>query len=209
MAYTRTMGEEIQALEQQMMELGQKLAKLRKEAAAKEVPDYTFETLAGPVSLSSLFAEKDVLFAIHNMGQACRYCTLWADGLNGFLPHLEDRFSVVLLSKDRPELQQRFAHSRGWRFRMASHGGGAYALEQSVMAGESNYPGMVCYQRQGGKILRKNSTVWGPGDQFCSIWPILSLAGFGEDNWTPQYSYWQRPDAKDMDDGGQNVCCCS
>jgi predicted dithiol-disulfide oxidoreductase (DUF899 family) len=143
------------------------------------------------------------------MGQACRYCTLWADGLNGFLPHLEDRFSVVLLSKDSPELQQRFAHSRGWRFRMASHGDGAYNLEQSVMPGTANYPGIVCYQREGGKILRKNSTVWGPGDQFCSIWPILSLAGIGEDNWTPQYSYWQRPDAEQMEDGGQNLCCCS
>ena len=64
-------------------------------APAVEVPAYRFQTLSGEVSLLDLFAGRDVLFAIHNMGQACRYCTLWADGLNGFLPHLEDRFAVV------------------------------------------------------------------------------------------------------------------
>ncbi len=188
-----------------MGELAKKLYALRKAAPPVEVPDYTFETLTGPVTLSALFAGKDILFAIHNMGQGCRYCTLWADGMNGFLPHLEDRFSVVLLSKDAPELQQRFAHSRGWRYRMASHGGGKYALEQSVHAGEANWPGMVCYQREGSKILRKNSVTFGPGDEFCAIWPILSLAGLGEEEWTAQYSYWKKPAVKDMDDGGQNV----
>ena len=139
-----------------MMELSQRLAKLRKEAAlSAEVPDYTLETLTGSVTLSSLFAGKDILFAIHNMGQGCRYCTLWADGLNGFIPHLEDKYSLVLLSKDSPEVQQRFAHSRGWRFRMASHGGGAYATEQTVTPGEDNMPGIACYQKIDGKIFRK------------------------------------------------------
>ena len=37
-----------------MMELSQRLAKLRKEAAlSAEVPDYTLETLTGSVTLSS------------------------------------------------------------------------------------------------------------------------------------------------------------
>lgn len=199
------MTPEILALEEQLGELTQQLAKLRKETVPVAVPDYTFETLTGPVTLSALFAGKDTLFAIHNMGQGCRYCTLWADGLNGFLPHLEDRFAVVLLSKDAPEVQQRFANSRGWRYRLASHGGGRYSSEQSVTSGESNYPGLVCYQKVGDQIFRKNSAVFGPGDEFCAIWPILTLAGLGEGEWTPQYSYWKRPDPQAMDDGGDNV----
>ena len=200
------MNAEIQALEKQLGELSEKLAKLRREAAATPVPDYTFQTLTGPVTLSSLFTGKDILFAIHNMGQGCRYCTLWADGFNGFVPHLEDRFAVVLLSKDPPEVQQRLAHSRGWRFRMASHSGGPYISEQTAMEGESNAPGIVCYQRVGAQILRRNSAPFGPGDEFCGIWPILSLAGLSGEEWTPQYSYWKRPEPKAMDDGGQNVC---
>jgi predicted dithiol-disulfide oxidoreductase (DUF899 family) len=199
------MNEEIRALETEIHELSQKLAALRKAAEPEEVPDFTFQTLTGPVKLSALFAGKDILFAVHNMGQGCRYCTLWADGLNAFLPHLEDRFSVVLLSKDSPEIQQRFAHSRGWRFRMASHAGSTYAADQTVTPGEPDMPGIVCYLREGGKILRKNASEFGPGDEFCSIWHVLALAGYGEDNWTPQYSYWKKPDSKDMDDGGRDV----
>lgn len=198
------MNEEIAALEQQQMELAQKLAKLRQQAVPVEVTDHMLQTLTGPVKLSTLFAGKDILFAIHNMGQACRYCTLWADGLNGFLPHLEDKFSVVLLSKDTPEVQQRFANSRGWRFRMASHGDGPYLQE----LGEQGHPGIACYQLVDGKILRKNVANFGPGDQYCAIWPILSLAGLGglcDDDWTPQYTYWKKPEKKDMEDGGQDL----
>ena len=199
------MSEEIQALEQQIMESTQRLAQLRRAEPGVEVPDYTFQTATGPVTLSGLFSGRDVLFAIHNMGQACRYCTLWADGLNGFLPHLEDRFAVVLLSKDPPDVQRRIANARGWRFRMASHGGGPYIREQSAVAGQGNYPGIVCYVRDGSRIRRKSASAFGPGDLYCSIWNVLALAGLGEGEWTPQYSYWQRPAAKAMEDGGQNL----
>ncbi|MDX2112041.1 MAG: DUF899 family protein [Verrucomicrobiota bacterium] len=200
------MTQEINALEQQIGELYERLVKLRREAVdLTPIPNYRFETLQGPVSLVDLFAGKQTLFVIHNMGQACRYCTLWADGFNGFLPHLEASFAVVLVSKDTPEVQQQLANSRGWRYRMASHGGGAYIKEQSVYAGEANVPGMVCYQYDGQRITRKGSAIFGPGDRFCSIWSILSLAGLGAEEWTPQYSYWKRPSPEAMEDGGQNL----
>ena len=194
---------EIESTEAQIFELTQKLANLRKDAVAQEVPNYTFESQSGVTSLIDLFADKDQLLVIHNMGQACRYCTLWADGINGFLPHLESTLSVVLVSKDDPELQRRFANSRGWRFRLASHGGGKYVQEQTAMTGHDNMPGCVVYERQGDTILRKNSAVFGPGDLFCSAWNFLALAGIDTSEFTPQYTYWQRPDV--MDDGGENL----
>ena len=200
------MNNEIKKLEKQIDALTVKLAKLRKKSTGgMKVPNYSFRTTTGTTDLASLFCGKNILFAIHNMGQGCRYCTLWADGLNGFLPHLEDKFSVVLLSKDPPEVQQRFAHARGWRFRMASHGGGDYISEQTVMRGQDNTPGLVCYVRDNGSILRKNSVVFGPGDMFCSIWHVLSLAGVGAEDWTPQYAYWKRPEKSKMDDGARNL----
>ena len=197
------MQNEIQRLEAEIMGLGEKLAQLRKDAKPTPVKNYMFATATGKASLLELFGDKDVLFAIHNMGQGCRYCTTWADGFNGFVSHLEDKFSLVLLSKDDPELQRRFANDRGWRFRMASHGGGEYMREQSVTGNEQNSPGIVVYTRKGSEIFRKNSSSFGPGDQFCSLWPLLSLAGFSGETWTPQYSYWKKPQS--MDDGGKNV----
>lgn len=197
------MTNEIQKTEEQIGQLIKKLGQLRKAAAPTPVKNYTFQSLTGKVSLLELFGDKEILFAIHNMGQGCRYCTLWADGMNSFLPHLEDRFSVALLSKDSPEQQRRFANSRHWRFRMASHGGNEYATDHTTSPGQKNAPGIVCYTRKGDQIFKKNATGFGPGDLYCTQWHILSLAGYDDENWTPQYNYWKRPET--MDDGGQNL----
>ena len=196
-------AERIAELQQQIFELTGELGTLLKQSPGAEVPNYSFASAEGKVSLLELFADKDTLLAIHNMGQACRYCTVWADGFNGFLPHLESAISVALLSKDSPEVQRRFANERGWRFRLASHGGGAYIREQTVVDGQNNYPGAVVYKRQGDKILRYNACVFGPGDLYCSLWSLLALAGMGAEDWTPQYSYWRRPEV--LEDGGENV----
>ena len=196
-------SERIIELEQNISKLMAELNTLRKSNPGTPVPNYSFATLTGQVTLLELFGENDKLLAIHNMGQGCRYCTLWADGFNGLLSHLESALSVVLLSKDSPEVQRRFANARGWRFRTASHGGGDYIREQSVFKGDDNYPGAVVYERDGDTILRKNSCVFGPGDIYCSMWSLLGLAGLGEEEWTPQYTYWQRP--AELDDGGVNV----
>lgn len=202
---------DIVALETQISELTMKLNQLRIAEPGREVRNYNFTTLAGESSLLELFGERDTLLLIHNMGQACRYCTLWADGFNGFLPHLESVMSVVLVSKDSPELQRQFANNRGWRFRLASHGGGDYIIEQSAQEGSANMPGAVVYTRDGSVIRRKNAVVFGPGDMFCPAWNLLALAGRDEAKWTPQYAYWQRP--AQMGDGGENLpdqepdCC--
>ena len=196
-------GKRIAEIQLQLHELTGELGRLLKQSRGIEVPFYRFETAAGEVSLLDLFAGKDTLLAIHNMGQGCRYCTVWADGFNGLLPHLESAMSVVLLSKDPPDVQRRLANARGWRFRLASHGGGAYIREQSVVQGQNNYPGAVVYKREGARILRYNACVFAPGDLYCPLWSLLALAGIGAEDWTPQFSYWRRP--RVLDDGGENV----
>ena len=128
---------------------------------------------------------------------------IWGDGLNGFLSHLESIMSVVMVSKDNPSTQQRYANSRHWRFRMASHQNNNYITEQSTMPGSDNMPGVVCYHLDGDRILRSHSVIFGPGDLYCSFWNYLALAGLTSNDWTPQYNYWRRP--TQLDDGGKNV----
>ena len=197
------MSNEIKDIEQQIYALNTRLTELRRASKSTPVPNYIFQTMEGEVSLLELFGDNDKLLMIHNMGQGCRYCMLWADGFNGFLPHLESTLSVTLVSKDSPELQRRFANSRGWRFRLASHGGSAYIQEQTVTEGQSNSPGAVVFERVGDEIFRKNSAEFGPGDIFCSMWGLLGLAGMSDSDWTPQYNYWKQP--LKLDDGGLNV----
>jgi predicted dithiol-disulfide oxidoreductase (DUF899 family) len=194
---------EIADLEQKIAEMTRQLDVLRKASTPEEIPNYPLVTLDGETTLLKLFGDKNTLLVIHNMGQGCRYCTLWADGFNGMLSHLESAMSVVLVSRDSPQTQRQFANSRGWRFRLASHGGGDYITEQSVVTGSANMPGAVVYQRDGSTIYRKNCCTFGPGDLYCSMWNLLGLAGLGEEDWTPQYRYWRRPET--MDDGGVNV----
>ena len=187
----------------EIMEKAAALAKAHRDAAPAEVPDYAFQTIDGETSLSSLFGDRDRLLMIHNMGQGCRYCTVYADGINGVLSHLEDAMAVVLASKDSPAVQRNMANDRGWRFRLASHGGGAYMAEQCSMAGYENCPGAAVYEKKDGKIFRRGRTPFGPGDLFSPVWPFLALAGLGEADWTPQFHYWSRPEK--LDDGGDNV----
>ena len=195
--------DKIAAIERRIGELTAELNALRRASVGTSTPSYEFETLAGKTTLRALFGEREQLLVIHNMGQGCRYCTLWADGFNGLLPHLESVLAVVLASKDPPETQRRFAASRGWRFRMVSHGGGAYIREQGVFGEAENYPGAVLYEREGERIRRKNACVFGPGDLYCAVWPLLGLAGLGSEDFTPQYRYWQRPER--LEDGGDNL----
>lgn len=196
-------SEEITNIERQIFALTSQLHELRKAASGEVVPNYTFTTLDGEISLLDMFGDQDSLLVIHNMGQGCRYCTLWADGFNGFVPHLESVMPVFLVSRDAPTLQREFANSRGWRFRLASHSGGNYIHEQSVMEGSDNAPGAVVYTRSGDKIRRKNSASFGPGDIYCSMWSLLGLGGVSESDWTPQFAYWRRPDV--LEDGGENL----
>jgi predicted dithiol-disulfide oxidoreductase (DUF899 family) len=171
-----------------------KVSELRKANSGYEIPNYTFSTLDGDTTLLDLFGRNDRLLVIHNMGQECRYCTLWADGFIGFLPHLESVMSVVLVSRDSPESQRAFANSREWRFRMASHGGGDYIREQTVLEGQHNMPGAVVYERSKNRIVRKNAAVFEPGDLYCSIWNLLGLGGVGQTEWAPTYDHWQDSD---------------
>lgn len=194
---------EAEELEREIMEKAQRLAELRRQDTAEEVDDYTFRHLDGETSLSQLFGDHDRLLVIHNMGQGCRYCTLWADGINGVLDHLEDAMSVALVSKDPPDVQRRIALDRGWRFRMVSHGGGAYMTEQCAMGDYANMPGASIYERKSGKIVRRGRTAFGPGDLYSPVWHFLGLAGVGTGDWTPQFHYWRRPET--LDDGGENV----
>lgn len=197
------MAQSILELEMKIMEMTAELRQLQRELPGQVVDNYEFDTIDGKRSLRDLFADQNKLLVIHNMGQACRYCTLWGDGINPYVSHLETAMSVVMVSKDSPQVQRNFANSRQWRIRMASHAGGDYMKDQVAAEGMGNMPGAVVYELVGEEIHRKASTYFGPSDLYCPQWHFLGLAGIDIGDWTPQYSYWQRP--QQMEDGGENL----
>jgi predicted dithiol-disulfide oxidoreductase (DUF899 family) len=114
-------SEKLAHYRQQIAELRDKMRELQESVEPEEVSDYEFSTTEGKLRLSELFGDKKYLFVIHNMGAGCRYCTLWADGFNGILPHIENRAAFVVASPDDPAAQQKFSTGRGWHFRMVSY----------------------------------------------------------------------------------------
>ncbi|HEY7992560.1 MAG TPA: DUF899 family protein [Stellaceae bacterium] len=173
-------------------EIGRLRDKMRKTQDGVEpepVENYSFATTNGPIKLGDLFGDKDTLFVIHNMGASCRYCTLWADGFNGVLPHLESRAAFVVSSPDDPDKQRKFKDSRGWTFRMVSHQGSNFAADMGYKDGTKFQPGVSVFKKQNGMIVRVSDQGLGPYDDFCSVWHFFDMMPGGAGDWAPQYKY--------------------
>jgi predicted dithiol-disulfide oxidoreductase (DUF899 family) len=156
----------------------------------QEVGDYRFATPQGTTQLSELFGSKRDLILVHNMGTTCPNCTLWADGLNGIYDHLANRAAVVVSSPDPPEVQQRFAQSRGWKFPMVSHQGTTFAADMGYRSESGGWlPGISVFRRDGERIVRVSDAGFEPGDDFCALWHLLDLLPGGAGDWAPKFSY--------------------
>lgn len=183
---------EIDEIQQQIRALKEQLSAARRRRPAEPVVDYQFTGADGvPVSLSSLFGDKDDLIVIHNMGRSCNYCTMWADGFNGDLPHLEDRAAFVVASPDDPATQTALARSRGWRFRMVSVAGSDFSKKMGFEETPgAYYPGISAFRRQpDGSIVRTGRDFLGPGDDFCAPWPMFDLLQDGAGAWQPSAEF--------------------
>ena len=196
MTYQDTMGQ-INDRRREMSELRKNIRALQAAVDPQPVADYTFRTTADDVTLSSLFGDREVLFVVHNMGKSCPSCTMWADGLNGVLDHLEDRAAFVVSSPDSPSLQKTFAESRGWKFRMVSHDGTTFAKDMGYVreyeGKESFWPGVSVFTKEskeeGDQVLRVSDTSFGPGDDFNAALNLFDLIPEGADDWMPRLSY--------------------
>lgn len=184
--------QEIDELSRQIEALKAKLSETRRRRPQEPVADHELRGADGvPVSLSALFGDKEDLIVVHNMGRGCAYCTMWADGFNGEVAHLEDRAAFVVVSPDEPEVQADFAESRGWRFRMVSAAGSAFTRAMGFEETPGEYmPGFSAFRRlPDGSIVRTGRDFFGPGDDYCAPWRMFDLLDGGAGDWEPRYRY--------------------
>ena len=182
--------QQLEALEKQMGSIREQIIALRRAEEPQKVSDYELTTAGGEkVKLASVFGDKKELFVVHNMGRKCPYCTLWADGFNGILPHLESRAAFVVTSPDAPEIQAQFAKSRDWKFRMASTAGSSFAKDLGYQGDDWTKPGVSVFIKSGDQILRVSDSEFGPGDDFCQAWHMFDLLPKGADGWQPKFGY--------------------
>lgn len=174
-----------------------------------EVPeDYVFEGEEGPVQLSELFGDKDVLLLYGfmfgpRMERACPSCTSFIDALDGEMRHIRQRVAIAVVARSPLPRFKAHAQDRGWRdTRLLSSAGNSFHPDYHAEDAQgSQWPIMNVFARQGGKIRH----VWAselafaprdPGedprhiDGFWPLWGVLDLSpeGRGED-FRPKLSY--------------------
>ena len=154
------------------------------------VYNYTFKTTEDSVTLLELFKDRSELIVIHNMGKACPYCTLLADGLNGMIHHFEDRTAFVIISKDDPFTQQQFKESRNWKFQMVSAQNSNFTKDLGFEGKDGTpIPGVSILKKDAvGTIARMTYDTFGPGDLYCSLWHFFDLLPKRK-TWSPKFSY--------------------
>lgn len=186
---------EIEALSKEIFEKQRQLSELRRAVAPEPVKDFVLRGKGNvDVSLSALFGDKQDLIVSHNMGAKCPYCTLWADGINGLLPHIENRTAFVVVSPDAPDAQAAFAASRGWNYTMASNADSGFteAMGFTFEKDGQTYmlPGYSTFRkRDDGSIVRIAKTSAGPGDPYCAAWHLFDLLEDGAAGWQPKFRY--------------------
>lgn len=179
----------IDELDYQLQDIKRRLAELRRQRPREEVRDYRLLDCEGrEASLSSLFGDHNELILVHNMGRQCSYCSMWADGFVGLLPHITSRAAFVVTSPDEPAVQRAFARSRGWNFPMYSVAGSSMVSDMGFDdPGEGLMPGVSTFTKEpDGKIYRVGRAEFGPGDDFCPVWHFLELFPEGIDGWEPK-----------------------
>ncbi len=161
------------------------------KSKTQQVSDYVFKDWDNKdVNLSSLFGSKEDLILVHNMGQRCSHCTMWADGFNGVVDHLQDRAAFVVVSPDSPEIQKEFATSRGWKFKMLSAKGNSFNKDMGFEKNSEAGPGVSVFQKTSdGNILRVARDEFGPGDPYCVVWHFFDLLPKGDNGWLPKFKY--------------------
>jgi len=183
---------QVDELEYQLQDIKRKLAELRRQRPRDEIRDYQLLDPEGrEAPLSTLFGDQSRLILVHNMGRNCAYCTMWADGFTGLLPHLESRAAFAVTSPDQPAAQKEFVQSRGWKFPVYSTAGTSFTADMGFDdEKEGLMPGVSVFTKEtDGRMYRVSRAEFGPGDDFCAVWHLFDLLPEGIDGWEPKLSY--------------------
>ncbi len=176
--------------------------------------DYVFEELVNGTVKQTAFSEilppaKDTLFVYSfmygpEMDAACPMCTSMLDGLDGQVPHIDQRIGVVVVAKNPIQKIRAHADSRDWKnLRLLSSGSNSYNVDyygeidghQMTMinvftrdaespTGHRHFWGseMAFAEAAPGQNMRHTDMIW-------PLWNVLDMAPEGRGDWYPELSY--------------------
>jgi predicted dithiol-disulfide oxidoreductase (DUF899 family) len=127
--------------EKEFTRLRDELSRERRELPWERVEKtYVFHGSNGKQTLADLFAGRRQLIVQHFMfdprwDAACKSCSFWADGYNGFFVHLERRDAQFVAVSLAPYARlEAFKKRMGWQFKWVSSHGSDFNSDYHVSA---------------------------------------------------------------------------
>lgn len=179
------------------------VAALRREMPlGGRTDDYVFDGVQGPVKLSELFRDgKDSLIVYSfmygpDMAQPCPMCACYADGADGYAPHLCKRINFALVAQSPIERFAAMGENRGWRnHQLLSAANNSYSTDYMGQTPDGNQLPMVnvFVKRDDGIFHFWNSelffepSAWHPRhvDQLWPLWHHFDLTPEGRGDHMP------------------------
>lgn len=184
----------------------EKVARLRRELPLDTViADYEFEEARSGemVTLSSLVSDRSLVVYHFMFGKAqtqpCPMCTMWIDGFDAVVDHVQRSADFVVVAAADPEAIAAHADARGWsRIRLfsARRCSFKYDLGSEGPEGEQLPTVSVIVRREGelihlysGQPQLSDSMQERGLDLLSPVWHLLDLTAEGRGDWYPSLVY--------------------
>jgi predicted dithiol-disulfide oxidoreductase (DUF899 family) len=209
--------EQLRLAEIDLMRHRERVAELRRQLPeGPAVDDYVF--LEGPrdlaagdgpvqsVRLSQLFSAPGRALVIYQLMYGklqttpCPMCTMWIDGFDSVVQHLEQNVDFVIAAAAEPAALRQHARNRGWRnLRLLSCGDSTFKFDLLSEDAAGNQDSTISvFTRDARGVVRHFYTAH-PSmaedihergiDLLSPVWNILDLTPGGRGDWYPELSY--------------------
>lgn len=151
-------------------------------------------------SLSALFApdQPNLIVAHVMMGpdaeKACPMCSLFVDGYDAMMPHLDGTVPFVAVAKAPIEKYRAWARQRGWsRLRLLSSHGNSFNRDYNVEVDEGQLPALSVFTKAADGQIHHRYTSEGSlvfehhraMDLYSPLWNLLDLLPEGRGDFFP------------------------
>lgn len=134
--------------------------------------------------------------------EACPSCSMWVDGFNGVVDHLNQHVNFVVIAKAPLPKLRSWARLRGWhKIRLLSSFGSTFNADMNLehpdwMPNLNQAPGISVFRKDGDAVRHTYSSTpeftshEGRGiDLLSPVWNVLDIVPEGRGEWNPSNSH--------------------
>lgn len=190
--------------ELELMLKREEVAELRRGLPAEPCDDYVLHDGEKDVRLSELLdpGGRPLVLMQFMYGKAntdlCPMCSMWADGYNGTIEHMEQRFDFAVLVAGDVAHMQDVAAQKGWtNIRFLSASDSTLKADLGFESPEGfQSPGVSVFEMKDGTphhFYSGNAQIdaehWRGMDLLSPVWHFMDLTPQGRGDFMPQHSY--------------------